>query len=415
MKLNLLATCALSAVFWTAPAFAGLFCQSAAECDDADPCTQNLCIAGSCSNPDRQPGTACTSDNNDCTRDVCLPDGGGGVSCQHPALQFGSACTDDGNDCTLDRCEPDINTGQPVCNHPPVQFGSPCADEGNPCTFDRCAPPPSGFGPPICSHDPAPGGNPCTSDGNSCTQDICGNTGSGMQCMHIAILGGSACDDDGNDCTNDFCGVSPTGGPTCIHQPLIAGSACDDESPCTQFDACDPTGECVGTTPQLDCRTAAGASITIRNGEQNPRDLVDFKWTKGTAVEPFELGDPRTTTDYTLCVFDGNGRLKLSASVPPGGQCGDNECWKATGKGYQYADKLRLADGIGKLKLSSGAIGKAQVQVRGQGRFLSLPTLPLAGGTTRVQVINDETGVCFDAQFATSKANAETKFQAKYP
>ncbi len=413
MKIRLLTACSLSAVLWTAPVSAGLFCQSAAECDDGNACTQNLCVNGTCSNPDRAPGTACASDNNDCTRDACLPDGTGRVSCQHQPVPYGSACTDDGNDCTFDRCEQNFD-GQFVCNHPPVSYGSPCSDEGNPCTLDRCGLSPSG-GSVTCLHDPLPQGSPCESDGNSCTFDVCMIGGSGMQCAHNPLNFGSVCDDDRNDCTLDICGTGPTGGIACQHNPLPVGATCDDDSPCTQIDSCDASGQCVGAVPVLDCRTAAGASITIRNNELNTRDLVDFKWGQGAAVEPFELGDPRATTDYTLCVFDGNGRLKLSASVPAGGQCGDNQCWKASGKGYQYADKLRLADGIGKIRLSSGSVGKSQVQVRGQGRFLSLPTLPLAGGTTRVQVINDETGVCFDAQFASPKANTDKKFQAKNP
>jgi hypothetical protein len=417
MKRGLLTACWLSAVLWTAPVSAGLFCNSAAECDDGDACTQNLCIDGSCANPDRPQGTLCESDNNDCTRDACMPDGLGGVSCQHVAVTFGSPCTDDGNDCTYDRCEPDPSgSGQLICNHPLVSPGSPCSDEGNPCTFDRCGFPPAG-GPISCQHEIMPPGSPCESDANSCTFDVCTfpPSGGGIQCAHNALPPGSSCDDDNNDCTFDICGFTASGPIDCLHNPLPPGATCDDDSPCTQIDSCDVSGECVGTLPHLDCRAAGGASITIRNSEQNSRDLVDFKWTKGAAVELFELGEPRATTDYTLCVFDGNGRLKLSASVPAGGQCGDNDCWKATGKGYQYADKLRLADGVGKIKLASGVAGKSQVQVRGQGRFLSPPTLPLAGGTTRVQVINDETGVCFDAQFTAPKANEEKKFQAKTP
>lgn len=415
MKLDLLTACALSALLWTAPVSAAVLCQSAAECDDGDPCTQNLCVSGTCSNPDRAPGTTCDSDNNDCTRDACLPDNAGGVSCQHVPVPFGSTCGDDGNDCTYDRCEPDPNTsGQMVCAHGPVQYGSPCADEGNACTLDRCMPGLNG-GQFTCQHDPLPQGSPCDSDGNSCTFDVCMLGGTGIQCAHNPLAFGTVCDDDANDCTLDMCGTGPSGGMTCQHNPLAPGASCDDDSPCTQYDSCDGSGTCVGNLPHLDCRAAGGASLTIRNDAQNSRDAVDFKWGKGAAVELFELGDPRTTTDYTLCIFDGNGRLKLSANVPAGGLCGDNDCWKANNKGYQYADKLRLADGIGKIRLGSGAAGKSQVQVRGQGRFLSLPTLPLAGGTTRVQVINDETGVCFDAQFASPKSNTEKKFQAKTP
>lgn len=400
-------------LLWSGAVSAGLSCQSAAQCDDGDECTQNLCINGSCSNPDRSIGTTCTDDGNQCTRDACLPDGTGGLTCQHEPRAFGSPCNDDGNECTFDRCAPGFD-GRLACQHDPVPFGSPCNDEGNSCTVDRCVPSPSG--PLICAHEPLPFSSPCASDANSCTQDICAPGTTGVACIHNPLNMGSPCDDDANECTLDMCAQLPSGIMSCLHQPLAPGTACSDESPCTQLDQCDPTGQCLGTTPVLDCRTAAKASIMIKNNEINSRDLVDFKWMKGADVEMFEFGDPLTTTDYTLCVFDGAGRLRLSADIPAGGQCGDAECWEASPKGYQYADKLKLSDGIAKLRLSAGKDQKSTVQVRGQGRFLEVPALPLAAGTgSRVQVINDETGVCVQAVFGAAKANTDKKFQAQNP
>lgn len=399
-------------LLWSGAASAGIACQSAAQCDDGDECTQNLCIGGTCANPDRSVGTSCTDDGNDCTRDACLPDGTGGLTCQHEPRTFGSACDDDGNECTFDRCVPGVD-GRPTCAHDAVPFGSPCNDEGNSCTTDRCVPSPTGQ--PMCAHDAVPFGSPCDSDGNSCTQDVCAPGASGgVICLHNPVVFGSPCDDDSNDCTLDTCAPLPSGVISCLHQPVAPGTNCNDDSSCTQLDTCDPTGQCVGTTPVLDCRPAAKASILIKNNAINSRDLVDFKWMKGADTEIFEFGDPLTTTDYTLCVFDGDGRLRLSADVPAGGQCGDTECWKAAGKGYQYADKLRLADGIAKLRLSAGTDHKSTLQVRGQGRFLPVPGLPLAAGTgSRVQVINDETGVCFQAVFGAPKSNTDKKFQAQ--
>ncbi|MGH7788781.1 MAG: hypothetical protein ACRERC_18060 [Candidatus Binatia bacterium] len=415
MRSSLLAVwfaCAIT-LLWSGAASAGLSCQSAVECDDGDECTHNLCINGACSNPDRAFGTICTDDGNQCTRDACLPDGTGGLTCQHEPRAFGSPCNDDGDECTFDRCVPGFE-GRLACAHEPVPFGSPCNDEGNSCTTDRCVP--GSNGPLICAHEPLPFGSPCGSDENSCTQDICAPGTIGIACIHNPLQFGSPCDDDANQCTRDVCAPLPSGVVSCSHQPLQAGTTCSDDSSCTQYDQCDPNGLCVGNTPVLDCRTAAKASIMIKNNAINSRDLVDFKWMKGADTELFEFGDPLTTTDYTLCVFDGDGRLRLSADVPAGGQCGDVACWKAAGKGYQYADKLRLSDGIAKLRMSAGKDQKSTVQVRGQGRFLPVPGLPLAAGAgSRVQVINDETGVCFQAVFGAAKANTEKKFQAQIP
>jgi len=52
--------CAIT-LLWCGAAFAGLSCQSAVECDDGDECTHNLCINGTCTNPDRSDDdSACT-------------------------------------------------------------------------------------------------------------------------------------------------------------------------------------------------------------------------------------------------------------------------------------------------------------------------------------------------------------------
>jgi len=67
-------------------------------------------------------------------------------------------------------------------------------------------------------------------------------------------------------------------------------------------------------------------------------------------------------------------------------------------------DKLRRSDGVAKLRLSSGEAEKSSIYVRVQGRFLPVPGLPFAAGTGgRVQVINDETGVCFQAVFGAPR------------
>lgn len=76
-------------------------------------------------------GAGCSSDaacndNNPCTSDVCSAG-----SCQNTAVANGTACTDDGNVCTNDSC----NAG--VCTHP--NNTAPCADDGSSCTNDICS------------------------------------------------------------------------------------------------------------------------------------------------------------------------------------------------------------------------------------------------------------------------------------
>ncbi len=66
-------------------------CQSAAECNDGDPCTIDFCIEGICAH------TPLVCDDSDpCTMDFCLDSG----SCLHDPI----SC-DDGDPCTTDGCE----------------------------------------------------------------------------------------------------------------------------------------------------------------------------------------------------------------------------------------------------------------------------------------------------------------------
>jgi hypothetical protein len=93
-------------------------------CSDGNPCTNDVCTAGVCSNPNN---TLPCTDNTACTNgDVCS----GGACVPGPALDC-----DDSNACTVDSCSPSAG-----CQH--SSGGSGCADsdgdgvpdEADPCT-----------------------------------------------------------------------------------------------------------------------------------------------------------------------------------------------------------------------------------------------------------------------------------------
>ncbi|MEO8604484.1 MAG: hypothetical protein ABI629_18070 [bacterium] len=234
-----------------------------------------------------------------------------------------------------------------------------------------------------------------------------------MACVHDPLPFGSLCTDDANECTLDVCQPGPDG-PACNHSPLTYGSACDDRSPCTQYDACNGVGACIGSAPVLDCRSAGKANLAIKNAGDDGGDLVAYSWRRGAATDESELGDPTTTTNYTLCVFDGSGRLQMSASVPAGGQCGDAACWKRKAKGYAYKDDLKPSAGIRKVRLRPGEAERFAGSVRGNGANLTVPVLPLTPPLL-VQVINDDTGVCFKSDFDSPSRNTAKILQASTP
>ena len=129
-------------------------CSAPTDCQDNNPCTDDVCTGGVCSNPPNN--AACADDGNACTSNVCS----GGV-CTHPANDL-ATCTD-GDECTADSCLSGTCTSAPngscVCNaaadctntnacldvacvsHQCVTTpnSAPCADDGNPCTDDVCS------------------------------------------------------------------------------------------------------------------------------------------------------------------------------------------------------------------------------------------------------------------------------------
>ncbi|MEI9935599.1 MAG: hypothetical protein WDO69_00110 [Pseudomonadota bacterium] len=57
----------------------GQGCTTSNSCNDSNPCTQDSCVSGTCSNTPAGTGTACADDGNSCTSDVCS-----GSTCTHP-------------------------------------------------------------------------------------------------------------------------------------------------------------------------------------------------------------------------------------------------------------------------------------------------------------------------------------------
>ena len=228
-------------------------CQTAADCNDSDPCTTDTCQAGACVHtpiPNCGPcaGAADCNDGNACTTDACVAG-----ACTHTA-----ANCDDNNPCTTDGCE--AMSGQ--CYHTPIAGCGPCmgnsdCNDNNPCTTDACQ---AGS----CVHSPAPNGTACN-DGNLCTlNDVCVNggcTGTPKNC------------DDGNPCTTDSCdGMTgacvhtaiPNCGTVCGDGIVAGGEQCDDGN-LVSGDGCSSTCQlegCVNGSTQA-CYTGPGGTLGV--------------------------------------------------------------------------------------------------------------------------------------------------------
>jgi streptogramin lyase len=187
-----------------------------AACNDANGCTQtDSCQAGVCTggNP-----VACTAADQCHDPGICNPATG---TCSNPNRPNGTACSD-GNTCTaMDTCQAGVCAGGPgvACPAP-----DQCHDPG-------VCDPTTG----ICSNPAKANGTAC-SDANGCTQaDTC-QAGTCQAGAPVVCTASDACHEPG---------VCDPATGTCSGAQRPDGTACSDGSACTQTDACQ-AGVCVG-------------------------------------------------------------------------------------------------------------------------------------------------------------------------
>jgi hypothetical protein len=180
-----------------------------------------------------------------------------------------------------------------------------------------------------------------------------------------------------------------------------------------------PSGSLCGDAPRSGCKhpiAARGSLLTIKERPGDPsKTRLMWKWGKGQATAKAEFGIPTSTTDYAVCVYDGNGDLLIGARAPQGETCRTNElrdCWKENSKGYRYVDRDLTPDGLQQVQLKAGPDGKAQIVVKGRGNNLQAPPLSVMTLPVRVQTVNGG-GACWEATFNSTFQNTTTSFKAK--
>ncbi len=356
--------------------------QNTAACDDHNPCTYgDACLAGQCQ------GTPYSCTATEClSRSTC--DGYGG--CQQVAYPDGSACSTDDNACTNDICQ------SGACRHPPKVDGTSC-DDGDACTrADTCqAGTCTGANPVNCAAtdschldgtcDPATGlctipskadGASCD-DGNLCTRldqcvsgtcvgsdpvvcqpvDDCHLSGACYPltgaCSTPIKTDGAACDDD-NPCTRtdncrsgtctggdpvvclaqDACHVAGTCLPstgTCTNPAAVDGTACDDRDPCTRADTC-LSGSCTGADPVVctgidachdagTCDSQTGTCTTPAKAEGAPCDDGSLCTRDDACLSGTCLGTSYSCNDFLLCTTDRCDGAGGCSNTPEAGWC----------------------------------------------------------------------------------------------
>jgi hypothetical protein len=370
-------------------------CSPPDQCHDTGTCDTQT---GVCSNPPKSSGSAC-NDSNACTQiDEC--NGSGSCVGGNPVV-----CS------ALDQCHDvgtcDTQTG--VCSDPPKSSGASCNDNDACTQTDQCA----GGGQCV-------GGNPvvCTPLDQCHDAGTC-DTQTGT-CSNPTLPDGTICS-DANSCTlADACS-----GGQCLGNPQTCGDhvvqpscneECDDNSP-----GANCTAQCrfiCGPTPQAGCRAPAlanKASVILKNKSPDKKDGLTWKWIKGAATTPADLGTPLSTTGYTLCVYDAsaNPQPLILAMAPPGGTCHGKPCWKTVKGGFKYGDKDLTPDGLSFLLEKSGAAGAAKVIVKGKGANLGMMSLPLTTPVTVQLKRNDNPSNCWTATYSTTTKNQSDQLKAK--
>ena len=219
-------------------------------------------------------------------------------------------------------------------------------------------------------------------------------------------------------------GIPPTPTPTESTEPSPTPTAVAPTVTPTPTATATPPGLCAAT-PRTGCRgsTAPGkGSLSVKDRSGVLGDRLQWKLGSGAATSPSDFGDPLTTTNYALCVYDSaatSPTLRLSLRIPAGGDCGGRLCWKAVGdRGFKYGDPALTPDGVHKLLLKSGSDGHARLQVLARGPVLALPAR-LNGAifeqdpSVVVQLVHDAPGgPCWESRFS-SPATVSTFEQFK--
>jgi hypothetical protein len=210
-------------------------------------------------------------------------------------------------------------------------------------------------------------------------------------------------------------GASCDDGVACTIGDLCSAGVCAGTAGCGPCRTCDSSLGCVAA-PATDCRKPTlprKARLTVKDSTANERDAVTWKWGSGAETTKADFGNPTSSTDYTLCVYDrpsGQPRLRLEAVAPAGGACAGQPCWRETSTGYRYADRERTPDGLSKILLRAGGQGRARITLKGKGANLEPEAPPYVGSVTAQ--LRSEDGVCWDADYPTPSVNGPDRYDA---
>ncbi len=274
-------------------------CVTAADCDDQNVCTTDICDGSCCEHLDIPcPVLPCfrATGCNPITGCIYVPD------CRTGSL--GACCPDDGNICTDEFCA----QGTGVCGKTPDCVTAADCNDNDTCTSDACVN-------SCCVHQdiPCPAltcqrntdcdevagceyvsdcrngplGTCCPDDGNACTHEFCA-AGTGVCGKTFDCTSAADCNDN-NLCTVDSCANS-----CCVHTPFVC-----PEIPCKRLTGCDPA---LGCQYVDDCRN--GPLGTCCPADTNPCTTATCDANSGVCGSRPDCTSAADCDDQSLCTTD---------------------------------------------------------------------------------------------------------------
>ena len=171
----------------------------------------------------------------------------------------------------------------------------------------------------------------------------------------------SACDPSCATCTGpgaNQCSTCPSG------EQLVGGQC--------QSSLC-------GTAPDPVCLVAGQAQLQS-NDAHSGKETLKLRWAKiATTTTRASFGNPVSgSTVAAFCLFNDAGTPVGELIVDRAGKtCGTKPCWRLTGKGLAYQDKMASAAGVTKIGFVGGAAGKGKASAQGKNNAANgLTSLP---------------------------------------
>jgi hypothetical protein len=162
-------------------------------------------------------------------------------------------------------------------------------------------------------------------------------------------------------------------------------------------------------TPRSGCGASTAGKLVLKDFADDASDKLVWKWKNGT-LDAGALGAPDQQTDLAACIYDAGGNL-VGGKVPRGADVSGVAAWRSLAVGAKYTDTAGAASGITKVKVVPGA-GNGQILVKGKGAGLGMPTLPATLPLT-AQLVNLDSGGCWETPFTAAKLNVAGKVVAK--